>query len=139
MVTFTPISPASRPATQATSMLWVRALDHEIEGSPVSYTHLEELKKRAADAEERLETLAGLSQEDAREVLLHKVDEELTLSLIHISGLLRNEWGFHGFIITDNANTGVFMDAGQMIQAGADGKFISPVAASTVSIRAVPI
>ena len=52
----------------------------------------EELKKRAADAEERLaeidalrakemerlETLAGLSQEDAREVLLHKVDEELT-------------------------------------------------------------
>ena len=30
--------------------------------------------------------------------------------------------GFHGFIITDNANThGVFMDAGQMIQAGADG------------------
>ena len=27
---------------------------------------------------ERLETLAGLSQEDAREVLLHKVDEELT-------------------------------------------------------------
>ena len=52
----------------------------------------EELKKRAAEAEERLaeidalrakemerlETLAGLSQEDAREVLLHKVDEELT-------------------------------------------------------------
>ena len=39
-----------------------------------------------------------------------------------ITGLLRNEWGFHGFIITDNANTGVFMDAGQMIRAGADGK-----------------
>ena len=52
----------------------------------------EELKKRAAETEERLaeidalrakemerlETLAGLSQEDAREVLLHKVDEELT-------------------------------------------------------------
>ena len=52
----------------------------------------EELKKRASEAEERLaeidalrakemerlETLAGLSQEDAREVLLHKVDEELT-------------------------------------------------------------
>ena len=52
----------------------------------------EELKKRSTEAEERLaeidalrakemerlETLAGLSQEDAREVLLHKVDEELT-------------------------------------------------------------
>ena len=52
----------------------------------------EDLKKRSAEAEqrlaeiealrakemERLETLAGLSQEDAREVLLHKVDEELT-------------------------------------------------------------
>jgi len=53
----------------------------------------EDLKKRTAEADarlaeidalrakemERLETLAGLSQEDAREVLLHKVDEELTL------------------------------------------------------------
>ena len=52
----------------------------------------EDLKKRTAEADarlaeidalrakemERLETLAGLSQEDAREVLLHKVDEELT-------------------------------------------------------------
>ena len=52
----------------------------------------EEVKKRMAEAEahlaeadqlrakqmERLETLAGLSQADAREVLLNKVDEELT-------------------------------------------------------------
>ena len=52
----------------------------------------EELKKKHEEANsrlaevdairakemERLETLAGLSQEDAREVLLHKVDEELT-------------------------------------------------------------
>ena len=52
----------------------------------------EDLKKRTAEVDarlaeidalrakemERLETLAGLSQEDAREVLLHKVDEELT-------------------------------------------------------------
>ena len=52
----------------------------------------EELKKKHEEADsrlaevdairakemERLETLAGLSQEDAREVLLHKVDEELT-------------------------------------------------------------
>jgi beta-glucosidase len=39
-----------------------------------------------------------------------------------ITGIVRGEWGFNGFIVTDNANTGVFMDAGQMIQAGADGK-----------------
>lgn len=33
-------------------------------------------------------------------------------------GILRNKWGFNGFAITDNSNTGVFMDVGQMIQAG---------------------
>ena len=39
-----------------------------------------------------------------------------------MTGILRNEWGFNCFAVTDNANTGVFMDAGQMIQAGGDGK-----------------
>jgi beta-glucosidase len=39
-----------------------------------------------------------------------------------ITGILRNEWDFDGFIITDNANSGVFMDGYQMISAGADGK-----------------
>ena len=28
----------------------------------------------------------------------------------------------NGFVLTDNANTGVFMDGYQMIEAGADGK-----------------
>ena len=39
-----------------------------------------------------------------------------------ITGLLRNEWAFNGLIMTDNANTGVFMDGYQMIEAGADVK-----------------
>ncbi len=39
-----------------------------------------------------------------------------------LTGLVRNEWGFNGMIITDNANTGVFMDGYQMIEAGGDIK-----------------
>ncbi|WP_196819532.1 MULTISPECIES: glycoside hydrolase family 3 N-terminal domain-containing protein [unclassified Schaalia] len=39
-----------------------------------------------------------------------------------LTGLVRNEWGFDGWIITDNANTGVFMDAHQMLLAGGDTK-----------------
>lgn len=39
-----------------------------------------------------------------------------------ITGILREEWAFNGFVITDNANTGVFMDGYQMIESGADGK-----------------
>lgn len=42
-----------------------------------------------------------------------------------ISGIARGEWGFNGAIITDNANTGVFMSAKQMIQAGADIKLLN--------------
>ena len=39
-----------------------------------------------------------------------------------ITGIVRTEWGFDGWIITDNADTGLFMNAGQMIEAGADSK-----------------
>ena len=39
-----------------------------------------------------------------------------------ITGILRTEWGFNGAVITDNANTGVFMLGQQMIEAGADMK-----------------
>lgn len=42
-----------------------------------------------------------------------------------ITGIVRNEWAFDGLIITDNANTGVFMDSVQMIEAGADIKLTS--------------
>lgn len=32
------------------------------------------------------------------------------------------KWAFNGMMITDNANTGVFMDGYQMIEAGGDIK-----------------
>ncbi len=39
-----------------------------------------------------------------------------------ITGILRNEWAFNGFVLTDNANTSVFMSSEQMLAAGADAK-----------------
>ncbi|SCP97690.1 glycoside hydrolase family 3 N-terminal domain-containing protein [Anaerobium acetethylicum] len=42
-----------------------------------------------------------------------------------ITGILRNEWAFNGLIITDNANTSLFMDCYQMIEAGGDIKLTS--------------
>ena len=42
-----------------------------------------------------------------------------------LTGILRNEWDFDGLVMTDNANTGVFMDGYQMTEAGGDVKLTS--------------
>lgn len=39
-----------------------------------------------------------------------------------VTGIVRNEWAFNGIIMTDNADTGVFMDGYQMIEAGGNVK-----------------
>lgn len=53
-----------------------------------------------------------------------------------INGILREEWAFDGFVITDNANTGVFMDAYQMIAAGADAKLTAEPASARYTFKA---
>ena len=87
------MEPETMVAAVAQNTVWNTMYTHR--GISLSLIHSlekkeEELKKRAAEAEERLaeidalrakemerlETLAGLSQEDARAVLLHNVDEE---------------------------------------------------------------
>ena len=47
-----------------------------------------------------------------------------------LTNVLRSEWGFNGFVITDNANTGLFMDAYQMIEAGGDAKLTNEPASA---------
>ena len=52
-----------------------------------------------------------------------------------LTGVLREEWGFDGFVITDNANTGLFMDAYQMIEAGGDAKLTNEPASARWTFR----